>query len=179
MRAAFEHFDANRSGDLDYRELRSALSAVGVELSAAETIEVLRKYDERPNLRLDLLEFNHLISDEGLVTNLGVPVKVRLIFEMHAQSTNRSGLEHRELRNALRSMGLATSTPATTSLLLQYDERPDGEMDVLEFHRLVSAAQAFEVTSRPSASVSPAPKFAQSSQLPGVQPASARRRLLR
>jgi len=197
----FEAHDVNRSGYLDYRELRNALSSAGVELTAPETIEVLRRYDERPDLRLDLLEFDRLVSDAGLITKLGVPVKVSLIFGMH--DVNKSGyLDYRELRNALRSLGVVVSSPAAASLLLSYDERP-GKLDILEFRRLHFEFERFVAAAHTSVAARPATTDAQAwlgsahgratlqslssapgpsrspkpALLPGFQPASARRRV--
>ena len=67
VRAAFERFDANRSGYLDYRELRDALrlkkELAGVDVSDVSAAAVLRRYDERPDGKLDLAEFARLVQD--------------------------------------------------------------------------------------------------------------------
>ena len=41
LRAVFERFDANRSGRLDYSELRNCLHALGVDATRREAAEVL------------------------------------------------------------------------------------------------------------------------------------------
>ena len=45
-----------------------------------------------------------------------------------------------ELRNALQHMGVDTSVPGAIGILRQYDDWPDGKLDVTEFGRLVSHA---------------------------------------
>ena len=40
IRAAFNRFDANASGRLDYRELRNALNALGLDVTRRESAEV-------------------------------------------------------------------------------------------------------------------------------------------
>ena len=45
VRAAFERFDVNRSGKLDYRELRNALQAAGLDLRQVNAEELLRRCD--------------------------------------------------------------------------------------------------------------------------------------
>ena len=62
LRAAFERFDANKSGRLDYRELREALRAVGgLELDGQEAVDILQQYDSDGNGLLDLDEFSSLV----------------------------------------------------------------------------------------------------------------------
>lgn len=61
--AAFRHFDTNRSGYLDYAELRAALRHYGIEASAVEAAAVVRKYDDNPDGKLELAEFAELVRD--------------------------------------------------------------------------------------------------------------------
>ena len=63
MRAAFDHFDKNRSGYLDYRELRNALRRMGFDVSTRTAIDVLRAYDDHPDGKLDVHEFDNLVRD--------------------------------------------------------------------------------------------------------------------
>ena len=61
--AAFEYFDRNRSGYLDYRELRNALTYMGLDVSTAATVDLLRAYDDYPDGKLDVHEFETLVRD--------------------------------------------------------------------------------------------------------------------
>ena len=162
VRAAFEYFDRNRSGFLDYRELRSALRYMGfVDTTLGEAAAVLRRYDDHPDGRLDLMEFDRLVGDirrmmqnaqpspgGRLVLASGggrkgdpssyarVDSNVRGAFEYFDR--NRSGfLDYRELRSALQYMGIDTSLREAANVLRRYDDYPDGKLDVAEFASLV------------------------------------------
>ena len=63
VRSAFDRFDKNRSGFLDYRELRNALKHMRYDISTATTIELLRAYDDHPDGKLDVYEFGKLVRD--------------------------------------------------------------------------------------------------------------------
>ena len=63
VRAAFERFDGNQSGDLDATELRGALAELGLEASSAQATAILRKYDDDLSNRLDLEEFKKLVGE--------------------------------------------------------------------------------------------------------------------
>ena len=58
----FNHFDANRSGFIDYTELRGALRHYGVEASVVQTAELSARGDH-PDGKLELAEFAELIRD--------------------------------------------------------------------------------------------------------------------
>ena len=54
IRSTFDRFDANRSGRLDYRELRNCLNALGIDVTGREAAEVLTSYDADGNGLMEL-----------------------------------------------------------------------------------------------------------------------------
>ena len=145
----FAHFDANRSGFLDYSELRAALRHYGLNTSTPEAASLVRRYDDRPDGKLEVSEFVELVRDieAGVVRKEGLrspytdpatlpPARVAAAFD--AYDVNRSGfMDFRELRGALRHYGLDVSEGEAASIVRAYDDNPDGKLDRLEFAALV------------------------------------------
>ena len=163
VRAAFDKFDTNRSGKMDYRELREALRHLGLDTEARDAEEVLRRYDSNNNGLLDPPEFGRLVRqltgdrrdydgrrdgrdrdrsrdrDRDRGGSGRVPKPVKDAFDRY--DANRSGkLDYKELKNALRATGLDVrdDTDAAT-LLRRYDQDRSGLMDLDEFAELVDA----------------------------------------
>ena len=65
IKAVFDRFDVNRSGRLDYRELRTCLRALGLDVTSREAAEVLLSYDADANGLMELLEFARLVHRLG------------------------------------------------------------------------------------------------------------------
>ena len=65
VRAVFERFDANRSGRLDYGELRNCLHALGVDVTPPEAAQVLADYDADHSGLMELDEFARLSHSLG------------------------------------------------------------------------------------------------------------------
>lgn len=63
VQAAFKRFDANHSGRIDYRELRSALGLLGVGSSSENAQKMLQRFDKNASGLLDVREFNDLLGD--------------------------------------------------------------------------------------------------------------------
>ena len=63
VRATFNHFDANRSGYMDFRELVAALRHYGFHATQAEAAAIVRRYDDSPDGKLDIYEFATLVRD--------------------------------------------------------------------------------------------------------------------
>ena len=147
--ATFQKFDTNRSGFLDYGELRNALRHYGLEANTQQASELVRRYDDHPDGKLELKEFAELVRDveQGVLRanpaqrspydpKARVPARVAAAFDDF--DANRSGyLDYRELRPALRRYGLDTSEGEAASLVRRYDDHPNGKLDVVEFSRLV------------------------------------------
>ena len=72
IQAVFERFDANRSGRLDYRELRNCLHALGIDANRREAAEVLARYDADLSGLMEIDEFVRLAHSLGY-TGGGAP----------------------------------------------------------------------------------------------------------
>ena len=130
MWLTFERFDRDRSGRLDYREVKEALRAMGFDPSAKEAQHVVARYDRDRSGSLEFDEWAQLVADfrrfqERELTELrrelkglaelreqlelarraqAYPPDVRAIFERY--DANHNGrLDHRELRTALHAFG--------------------------------------------------------------------------
>jgi hypothetical protein len=77
VRAVFEKYDKDGSGDIDSSELGAALDACGLQGIDHSMIEyMLRKYDGDRNATLDIFEFGNMVEDLRL--NSTDSVKQRL-----------------------------------------------------------------------------------------------------
>ena len=63
VRNTFAKYDVDQSGTLDVRELRGALKMLGMSASSEETIAIMNKYDKSEDGKLDLPEFNALVTE--------------------------------------------------------------------------------------------------------------------
>ena len=136
MRRAFQKYDDNNSGQLDAAELRAALQDLGLRHNTAEAARVLREYDGGGDGLLSLAEFIRLVRTlaDGLPD--AIPGDVRRAF--HRIDENKSGqLDYRELRAALKELGLRSDTGEAVRLLQEYDRSGDGLLSLHEFGGLV------------------------------------------
>ena len=61
VRRAFQKYDGNSSGKLDYKELRGALQDLGLRHDTDEAVRVLREFDRSGDGLLSLDEFGKLV----------------------------------------------------------------------------------------------------------------------
>ena len=65
----FQRFDSDGSGSLDYKELRGALKHYGIDCTHPAAADLITRYDERPDGRMQLHEFAELVINvnEGMI----------------------------------------------------------------------------------------------------------------
>jgi len=73
----------------------------------------------------------------GADSQVDVPEHLKAMFA-HFDRTKNGAFEYRELRDALRTLGYDVSHPVAANLIKQYDDTPDGKMQLTEFATLVN-----------------------------------------
>ena len=159
IKNTFAAFDADKSGELDVKELRKALRFYGVDLAAPRVNEIIAKYDDQPDGKVQLVEFAALVADieEGVLrTGVGadsavdkddaitvgsVPAHVKATFKAF-DADKSGGLNYTELRKALKFYGIDVSQPRAAQIIKNYDDDPDGRMELEEFAELVKNVES-------------------------------------
>ena len=72
LRDAFDKYDTNHSGELDHKELRSALETVGMKMTSAHAAAMLAKYDKDQNGLMEFEEFQQLCTALEATTGLNL-----------------------------------------------------------------------------------------------------------
>lgn len=57
IKEAFELFDTDKDGSVDYHELKVAMRALGFDLKKAEVLKLLRDHDKTGNQLMDFEDF--------------------------------------------------------------------------------------------------------------------------
>jgi len=134
IRDAFEQFDEDHNGFLDYRELREALLKLGFPKGVLAT-SVLRSYDENRDGKLDVIEFTQLVKD----VSAAIEERERVKASFDVVDSNGSGyIDHKELKNALTQLGFDITTKETVQILKEYDGSRDGVIDLDEWQKLIT-----------------------------------------
>ena len=63
VRAIFERYDGDRNGRLDYKEVRVALAAFGLDVSDDKSKSYLNKYDRDKSGHMEIDEFALLVEE--------------------------------------------------------------------------------------------------------------------
>ena len=167
IRAAFEQFDTDHSGDIDQHELVRALRQLGMDATKQQAADVLARYDTiNRDGSLDIFEFDRLVRDLNRFqggggslgggggyggasrTTYGGPTTVdqRIRDAFNRFDTDRSGdIDRYELEKALRELGMSATPSQVAQVLKRYDtQKSDGKLDLYEFEALVKDLERYQ-----------------------------------
>ena len=88
IKEAFELFDTDKDGSLDYHELKVAMRALGFDLKKAEVLKILRDHDKTGHGLIDFEDFAK-ISESGRHTSLFSQANVHSVFSERADTCKR------------------------------------------------------------------------------------------
>ena len=146
VRNIFQRYDSDKSGDIDARELRTALQGMGLPTDGAQAAAVLAKYDRDHTGGLELEEFSRLVSELSRFQQSragAAPDAIGNVFRQY--DVDHSGaIEPTELRAALAGMGLDTSSAQAAQVLAKYDADGSGRLEEFEFRTLVNELRRFQ-----------------------------------
>jgi Ca2+-binding EF-hand superfamily protein/outer membrane protein OmpA-like peptidoglycan-associated protein len=145
VKEVFQAKDRDRSGSLSKKELRSALQALGVDATSAQSAALLAKYDADGSGELSRSEFLAFVRQLTLAQQARFPAipprprreAIQRTFSLFDK--DRSGkLSKRELRAALGHLLSDASSAEAAALMSKYDADRSGTLSLQEFSSLAA-----------------------------------------
>ena len=151
---------------MDFKELQGALRGMGISSDSREATRLLQEHDRSGDGLLSLEEFTRLVRQ--LQGGAAAPLsssssshgrgggmsdsEIQAAFRRY-DANNSGKMDFKELRVALRGLGVNVDDTEATRILQTYDEDGNGLMDLEEFTRLVyqvqGASAAFSADTAP------------------------------
>eukprot|EP00051_Salpingoeca_urceolata_P028273 m.485979 g.485979 ORF g.485979 m.485979 type:complete len:171 (+) comp24093_c0_seq1:261-773(+) len=133
---AFELFDTDKDGALDYHELKVALRALGFEVKKAEVQKILREYDTGDQGLITERDFTEVVTERILERN---PVEeVMKAFQLFDDDeTGRVSVHN--LRKVARELGEDISQEELKAMIDEFDRDGDGEISQEEFLAIMTS----------------------------------------
>ena len=169
VRATFDAFDADKSGDIDVTELQKALQHLGLNASSSSVEQVLRRYSggtaARPTLSktLSYEQFFSLVQDlqkfQGASNTSAAPASPsraahgsgsgaadpHVIAAFRQFDTDGSGdIDASELQPALRVLGLKADSAGALQVVKSYASAGTSSLTLPQFEKLVKDLEKYQ-----------------------------------
>mmetsp|Transcript_78511 Transcript_78511/g.190265 ORF Transcript_78511/g.190265 Transcript_78511/m.190265 type:complete len:181 (+) Transcript_78511:88-630(+) len=130
IKEAFELFDTDRSGTIDYHELKVAMRALGFPVKKAEVKRILAEVDTDGSGTIELPEFMRIMEEKFQSRDPDEEVwKAFKLFD--DDDTGRISLKN--MQRVARELGEDLNDDEMLAMIEEFDRDQDGEINEQEF----------------------------------------------
>ncbi|KAF9055804.1 EF-hand protein [Panaeolus papilionaceus] len=135
IKEAFELFDTDKDGYLDYYELKVAMRALGFDLKKAEVLKLLRDHDKDNSGLMDFQDFAKIMSERILERD--PKEEIRRAFQLF-DDDNTGKISLRNLRRVAKEIGDRLEDDELKAMIDEFDLDQDGEISEQEFYAIMT-----------------------------------------
>ncbi|KAF8955211.1 Ca2+-binding EF-hand superfamily protein [Flammula alnicola] len=134
IKEAFELFDTDKDGCVDYHELKVAMRALGFDLKKAEVLKLLRDHDKDNLGLMDFQDFAKIMSERILERD---PMEeIRRAFKLF-DDDGTGKISVRNLRRVAKEIGDRLEEDELKAMIEEFDLDQDGEINEQEFFAIM------------------------------------------
>ncbi|TFK17047.1 EF-hand protein [Coprinopsis marcescibilis] len=134
IKEAFELFDTDKDGAIDYHELKVAMRALGFDMKKAEVLKILRDPDKTGQNLMDFEDFAKVMSDKIQACD---PIEMRRA--IHLFDDDGTGkISLRNLRRVAKEIGDRLEDDELQAMIDKFDLDGDGEINEQEFFAIMT-----------------------------------------
>ena len=130
IKEAFELFDTDKTGTIDYHELKVCMRALGFDVKKQEVLNLMREYDREGSGQIEYPDFLEImttkISERDPIEEISKAFKL-----FDEDGTGKISL--RNLRRVAREMQENLSDDELQAMIDEFDKDGDGEINESEF----------------------------------------------
>ncbi|KZS96755.1 EF-hand [Sistotremastrum niveocremeum HHB9708] len=134
IKEAFELFDTDKDGCVDYHELKVAMRALGFDLPRAEVLRILRDHDTRGRNLMEFDDFSRIMTERILARD---PMEdLRRAFQLF-DDDHTGKISFRNLKRVSRDLGERLDDEELQAMIDEFDLDQDGEISEQEFFAIM------------------------------------------
>ena len=134
IREAFDLFDTNKTGCVDYRELKVSMRALGFDVKKAEVVELMKRYDRNDTGSIQWEDYYEILSEKYLNRDpIEEIIKAFKLFD--DEGTGKITLKN--LRRVARELGENLSDEELQAMIDEFDKDQDGASMSFLFYLIV------------------------------------------
>ena len=130
IKEAFELFDTDKTGTIDYHELKVCMRALGFDVKKQEVLNLMREYDREGSGQIEYPDFLEImttkISERDPIEEISKAFKL-----FDEDGTGKISLRNR--RRVAREMQENLSDDELQAMIDEFDKDGDGEINEHEF----------------------------------------------
>ncbi|WFC94341.1 Calcium-binding component of the spindle pole body (SPB) half-bridge [Malassezia brasiliensis] len=134
IQEAFELFDTDKDGAIDYHELKVAMRALGFDLKKPELLKILRENDASGSGLMEWKDFERILTERILSRDPREEIR-RAFALFDDDGTGKISL--RNLKRVAKELGENLDDEELQAMIDEFDLDQDGEIDASEFEQIM------------------------------------------
>ena len=134
LKEAFTLFDTNHSGNIDARELKAAMRALGHEVTKAACAAMFREVDKDPETELNFDEFCRIMAPR--LKQADTRDEVMKVFQIF-DPKNQGFITFKDLKRIADDCGEELSDQELNEMIAEADKTSDGKISFQEFYKVM------------------------------------------
>lgn len=160
IKEAFDLFDTDKSGTIDYHELKVAMRALGFDVNKQEVTKLMQEYDRNESGHIEYADFVEISMSASWYT-IEIVCKAELydvvtqkiserdpdeeIMKAFAlfDEDNTGKISLKNLRKVARELGENLADDELQAMIDEFDKNQDGEIDAEEFMSIMKQTSIY------------------------------------
>jgi len=134
MKEAFDLFDVEESGSIDYHELKVAIRALGFPITKKELFVLVHEYDYDDTGRVTYRDFLDIMTKK--IASRTPEDEIKMAYKLFAEESSGK-ISVRNLRRIARELGENLSEEELQAMIDEFDKDLDGEINEEEFEYIL------------------------------------------
>ena len=130
LKEAFDLFDTDHTGRMDYHQLKVSMRALGFDVRKAEVLRLMKEYDRAESGFIAYADYVDLMTTKLAERN--PEDEIRKAFALFDEEQT-GAISLRNLRRVARELGEALGDEELQAMIDEFDRNGDGSIDIEEF----------------------------------------------
>ena len=130
IKEAFDLFDTDRTGSIDYHELKVAMRALGFDVKKPEVTSIMREYDRKDSGKIEFVDFLEVMTQK--IADRDPNEEIYKAFQLF-DDDGTGYISLKNLRRVARELGEHLSDEELRAMIDEFDRDRDGQISQTEF----------------------------------------------
>ena len=130
IKEAFDLFDTDKTGTIDYHELKVAMRALGFDVKKQEVLGLMREYDHEGSGQIEYQDFQLIMNQK--IADRDPHQETLNAFKLFDED-NTGKISLKNLRRVARELGENLSDDELQAMIDEFDKDGDNEISETEF----------------------------------------------
>ena len=140
IKEAFDLFDTDKIGAIDYHELKVAMRALGFDVRKQEVISLMKEYDRDNTGRIEYPDFLEIMTQK--IADRNPTEEIYKAFKLF-DDDNSGFISLKNLRKIAKELGENLSDDELQAMIDEFDKDADGQISEEEFLNIMKQSSAY------------------------------------